>query len=95
MPLTLSEQEQFLRATIDGLSAHICVIDAVGTIIITNRAWNIYGTENNAAEKTNCEGYNYLDVCLTASETEKLDSEEFSAGIRAVIAGILPKFVKE
>jgi signal transduction histidine kinase len=91
----ISEQEQFLRATIDGLSANICVIDAVGTIIRTNRAWNIYGTENNADGKTNCEGYNYLDVCLTASETEKLDSEEFSTGIRAVIAGILPEFVKE
>ena len=36
----LQVQEQFLRSTIDGLSAHICVIDAQGGIVVTNRLLN-------------------------------------------------------
>ncbi len=92
---SLHEQEQFLRATIDGLSANICVVDAEGKIIKTNRAWNSFGTENNADEKTICEGFNYLDVCRTATEADKVDADDSAAGIRAVIAGTLPEFVKE
>jgi PAS domain S-box-containing protein len=91
----LRRQEHFLRPTIDGLNANICVIDAQGKILITNRAWKAYGTENNAVEETICEGFNYLDACKTTIEVEKDDVEEFAAGIRAVIAGTLREFVKE
>ena len=91
----VSDQDQFLRAIIDGLSAHICVVDAEGRIIRTNRAWNTYSTENNADEKATCEGSNYLDACRTDTEAEIVDVEETAAGIRAVIAGTLPEFVKE
>ncbi len=92
---SLLEQEQFLRATLDGLSASVCVVDAEGTIIKANRAWNSFGTENNADKKTICEGINYLDACRTATVADKEDAEESVAGINAVIAGTLPEFVKE
>lgn len=88
------EQEQFIRATIDGLSAHICVINSQGRIIITNCAWNAFGVENNAAENSYGVGSNYLEACRVAGEVTK-DVEETVAGIRSVIAGTLPGFVKE
>jgi signal transduction histidine kinase len=89
------EQDQFYRSIIDGLSAHICVIDAQGIIVITNRAWNTFAIENNAVKGEYGEGADYLSACRAISEDEKVDIEEIIAGIRAVLAGSLPEFVKE
>ncbi len=92
---SLKQQEKFIRSTIDGLNVNICVIDAREKIVITNRAWNDFAVENNAAEGTFGEGVNYLDVCKIISEEDLADIHEFNAGIRAVLAGDLPEFVKE
>jgi len=91
----LHQQEQFFRSTIDGLSAHICVIDAKGRIIVTNHAWEKFGLENNSAGGAFGAGCNYFDACRSTSEDQKVDIEESAAGIRAVIAGTMPEFVKE
>jgi PAS domain S-box-containing protein len=85
----------FLNSTIDGLSAHVCVLDAQGIVVITNRAWNTFAAENNAAEGTYGVGADYLGVCRARSEDQKADIEEIAAGIRGVIDGTLPEFVKE
>lgn len=91
----LRVQEQFARSTLDGLSAHICVIDNDGKIIITNRAWNTFAVENNSFEGTYGEGDNYLGACKVRSEDEKEDIEGIVAGIRGVMTGTQPEFVKE
>jgi len=91
----LLEAKLFIRSTIDGLSAHICVIDTEGIIVITNRAWNRFAVENDAIEGTFGTGADYLGVCRAISEEEKEDIEETVAGIKGVIAGTLPGFVKE
>jgi PAS domain S-box-containing protein len=85
----------FLHSTIDGLSAHICVLDAQGVIVITNLAWNTFAANNNGSEKTCGVGADYLGVCKARSEDEKADIEAIAAGIRGVIDGTLPEFVKE
>jgi PAS domain S-box-containing protein len=91
----LQFSEQFVHSTLDGLSAHICVIDADGSIVTTNRAWKTFATENQAPDGTCCEGGNYLDVCKATTAEEKSDIEEFAAGIRSVLAGSVTEFVKE
>jgi signal transduction histidine kinase/CheY-like chemotaxis protein len=91
----LREQKLFTRSMIDGLSAHICVIDAQGIIVLTNRAWNKFAAENNAAEVKWGEGADYLSFCRGASEDDKSDAEEIAAAIRGVIDGALPEFVKD
>jgi signal transduction histidine kinase/ActR/RegA family two-component response regulator len=92
---TYRERNHFFSSTIDGLSAHICVIDAKGTIVITNRAWNMFAEKNGAPQGTCGEGANYLSVCEAISEEEKTEIEKINRGIRAVIAGTLPEFVEE
>jgi signal transduction histidine kinase/PAS domain-containing protein/ActR/RegA family two-component response regulator len=91
----LREQEKFVRSTIDGLSANICVIDDLEKIVITNRSWNDFAAENSAAEGTFGEGANYLGACKADSEDERAEVGEFITGIRAVLSGTLTKFVKE
>jgi len=91
----LRGQEQFIRSTIDGLSANICVVDAQGIIVITNQAWDVFAAENNAAEGTFGKGVDYLEACKIVSDEDQVDINEFNAGIRAVLRGDVPEFVKE
>jgi len=91
----LLEAKQFVSSTIDGLSAHICVIDAEGKIVITNRAWDKFAAENDAAEGTCGIGADYLRVCIAISEDGKAGIEEIASGIRGVLDGTLPEFVTE
>lgn len=91
----LLEAKLFVNSTIDGLSAHICVIDTEGIIVITNRAWNTFAVNNDAFEGTYGEGADYLGACKAILEDEKEDFEETVAGIKGVIDGTLPGFVKE
>jgi two-component system, chemotaxis family, CheB/CheR fusion protein len=91
----LREQEQFLRSTIDGLSANICVIDAQGTIVVTNRAWNAFAAENDATPGTMGEGVSYLDVCQKVSDHERESVQELAVAIRGVLDGALPEFARE
>ena len=92
---TLLEAELFARLTIDGLSINICVIDAQGRIVKTNRAWDEFAAENNAVPGSFREGINYLDVCRPISDGDAADIAETVAGISGVIDGTRAEFVKE
>jgi len=90
----LREREHFIRATLDGLSAHICVIDAQSKIIITNKAWNDFAIENNAATGTCGTGVNYIEACQTACDNSE-SFDDIATAIREVIDGTITEFVKE
>ena len=92
------KQEQFAKSTLDGQSAHICVINAQGEIITTNSAWDTFAVATNAASGTCCADSNYLDVLnisRVAVEEGQTDAEDFQAGLTAVFEGMLPRFVME
>ncbi len=91
----VGEKELFMRSTIDGLSAHICVIDAAGMIVITNRAWKVFAQENDIDKTLVCEGTNYLDTLKADADDDKEEIEAFANGIRGVLTGELHEFVRE
>ena len=92
---SLRKQEQFARATIDGLSTKICVIDDQGKIVITNRGWDRFAEANNAVVGSGGKGVDYLNVCRITADACATDTEEMVSGIKAVMDGILPAFIME
>ena len=89
----LRTSERFLQSTIDGLSAHITVIDERGEIILTNKAYRDFGELNGIDPHAVSEGCNYFDVCEKASSNKSLEVATLVAdGIRGVISGRLPSF---
>ena len=90
----LREREHFIRATLDGLSAHICVIDAQSKILITNKAWNDFAIENNAATGKCGTGANYIEACQSACDNGE-SFKDIATAIRKVIDGTITEFVKE
>src|SRR5580693_2115672 len=85
------QSRDFFQATLDSLVAHIAVLDAEGEIIITNRAWARFATDNGANARA-CE-QNYLAVSDAA--TGEATAVEASAGLRAIISGRLTEFSLE
>lgn len=91
----LKESERHLRSTLDGLSAHIAVIDESGEIILTNKAYRDFGARNGVEPGAVSEGINYLAVCDTASGGHSQEAAPFAEGIRKVLSGKLSSFELE
>ncbi len=85
----LQEQEYFTRSALDGLSAHICVLDCHGTIIVTNRAWDEYAASNGTPQDACAVGVNYLDTCITASDSGDPDIVNFTGAIKSILDGTM------
>ncbi len=91
----LQHSEQFKQAILDALSAHIAVLDASSTIIVVNKAWNDFAAANPPVNSPIAEGVNYLQVCDLAAGASSEGSQEFAAGLRAVLTGNLEHFALE
>ncbi len=92
---TIREMEKFTRATLDGQSAHICVVDEEGTIIYTNRAWDSFAREHDITPDKTGKGISYLKAFELFSAEPVSRGGAFYEGITAVLDGSLPQFTKE
>ncbi|HKK42086.1 MAG TPA: PAS domain-containing protein, partial [Bacteroidales bacterium] len=88
----LRESERFSRATLDGLSAHIVIIDETGTILHVNKAWRKFAEENATETNCVCEGANYISACNIDSEGA---GKKFASGIKSVLEGKRDEFQLE
>lgn len=91
----LHDSEQFAISTIDALSAHICVIDRAGKIVIVNQAWRNFYEKNFPGHSDSTPGTNYLGVCDKAIGISPEQTASMAAGIRSVIEGERDTFVME
>ncbi|GAB4260036.1 MAG: hypothetical protein Kow0065_10190 [Methylomicrobium sp.] len=92
----LHESRQFAISTIDALSAHICVIDATGTIMAVNRAWrDFYLNEAGEGVCPAAVGTNYLSICESATGDGADEALKMARGIRSVIEGKRDTFMME
>jgi diguanylate cyclase (GGDEF)-like protein/PAS domain S-box-containing protein len=91
----LHDSEQFAISTIDALSAHICVIERSGKIIIVNQAWRNFYEKNFPGHSDSTPGTNYLTVCDNAVGPGSEQAASMAAGIRSVIEGERDTFIME
>lgn len=91
----LLESERFARSTLDGLLAHIAIIDETGAVLAVNKAWRAFAEANATDFGGLFEGANYLDVCDRAAGALSEGAAEFGAGIRAVLRGEQARFEQE
>ncbi|MBI5670234.1 MAG: PAS domain S-box protein [Chloroflexi bacterium] len=88
----LAEAEGFVKAALDGLTAHIAILDDTGTIIHVNKAWRQFGDDNHFDDPNYGIGSNYLTVCDRAGTPDALAVVD---GIRQVLAGQADEFSLE
>lgn len=98
MELELRASHRFTLSVLDGLSAHVCVIEATGVIVAVNRAWLDFAVSNGGSLGTLQEGANYLDVCEFAASMSTPDAAEagqFLVLMREALAGHCTHFQLE
>ncbi len=81
------ETPELTQATLNSLSAHICVIDESGLIIAVNNLWETFAHTNGARIDSVGVGSNYLQVCEGTQGEDRPVALAFAAGIRAVVQG--------
>jgi PAS domain S-box-containing protein len=81
-----------MAAALEGITPEAAILDSAGVIVYVNSAWVKFGVENGSPDPKASIGRNYLDVCLGSSSASDVLAQEAVEGIRAVIAGALPKF---
>jgi PAS domain S-box-containing protein len=84
---SVKDSEQFAHAVIDGLTAHIAILDQDGIIQSVNQAWRNFAEANHPVKSNVAEGANYLEVCDRAIEESSEGAVEFGQAIRDVLAG--------
>jgi PAS domain S-box-containing protein len=75
-----------LRSTMDGLSAHVAVLDETGTIIAVNEAWRRFARSTGFRGPDEGLGMNYLEVCERAAPAS-VGAAHTAAALREVIGG--------
>ena len=86
------ESRRMIVSVMDGLSAHICVLDENATIVKVNQAWRDFAASQGGKSDDCCEGGNYLAACerascLPAPVLPSSEAESFAARLKAVLAG--------
>ena len=83
--ITAMKSSADLQALLDALPEHIAVLDNIGNIQLTNRAWQKFSQLNQGESAKTCAlGINYLDAC---QPMEQPDIAHCRNGIQAVLAG--------
>jgi PAS domain S-box-containing protein len=86
VPAACSGAEDLLRSTLDALSAHVAVLDASGTILFVNRAWQGFARSSGFGEQAYGVGLNYLAVCERAAEASP-DAARVAVALREIMDG--------
>jgi two-component sensor histidine kinase len=88
--------ETWARAAFDALAAHLAVLDARGTIVAVNAAWERFGRMHDASPITwTGIALNYLDVCRRAAAAGNTEAQDALMGLQAVLQGRQASFTME
>ncbi|MFT2721196.1 sensor histidine kinase [Deinococcus sp. A31D244] len=84
-----------VRAALDVMPQQMAVLDTQGVILLCNRAWNDFMTENGGDPATCGPGVNYLRVCENALGPSADEGQEVAGGLRRVLGGQADSFSAE
>jgi two-component sensor histidine kinase len=88
--------ETWAQVAFDALAAHLAVLDAQGTIVAVNAAWERFGRMHDASPITwTGIGLNYLDVCRRAAAAGNTEAQDALMGLQAVLQGRQASFTME
>ena len=86
MEVALLEAHHFLQSVIDGLAAHVCVLDQAGTIVAVNRAWADFAAANGGLPASTGVGASYLRAAAGGA-AQGVPPLDFLPRLQAVLAG--------
>ncbi len=83
------------QAILRALPAQVALLDGSGRVVEVNEAWRHFARINGWSDPNAGVGSSYLAECDAAAGESESDGHAAGAGIRAVLAGIEPRFELE
>ena len=80
-------------AILNGLPAHIALLDAHGVIVAVNEAWKQFGGRDVCQRPGYPIGHNYLATCAATGASP--EAQRIAAGIHSVLSGVQTRFSSE
>jgi PAS domain S-box-containing protein len=80
---------------IDGLTDHVCVLDADGRIAAVNRAWREFAAANPPSPANADVGASYFAACEAVTGADEATARRALHGLRAVADGTMAEFTLE
>ncbi|MCU1668994.1 MAG: Diguanylate cyclase protein [Blastococcus sp.] len=87
-------ESSLIRAVLNALPSRTAILDADGTILTTNAAWNA-GAAPEGQQFVARPGANYLEVCRAAAVAGNPDAPVMADGLEAVLQGRAPFFSRD
>jgi diguanylate cyclase (GGDEF)-like protein/PAS domain S-box-containing protein len=94
MEQQLLNNQAFASSILNSLTAHIAVLDAEGTIILVNTAWQKFA-EQNSLPNASQTGWNYFENSEKGLSEDDKEIIEILEGTKSVLDGKLPTFHTE
>ncbi|NJL32243.1 MAG: EAL domain-containing protein [Phycisphaerales bacterium] len=91
----VEQSRGFLRAVLDTLPTHMCIIDHNGTIIDVNQAWRGFALANHHADPSGGLGTNYLNICQQVHGETHEQAHEVALRLRELLDGKCDSFEVE
>jgi diguanylate cyclase (GGDEF)-like protein/PAS domain S-box-containing protein len=82
-------------AILNGLPAHVALLDGSGIITMVNDAWWKFDRPNVIQGSGFGMGLNYVESCCAATGENSAEAHRVAAGIRSVLSGAQPSFSTE
>src|SRR3984957_12116798 len=83
----LQGSSRLILSALDVLPGDVCVIDAAGLVVMTNKAWRTFVVARGGAGLGVREGDNFFAACRDVNASERAPAEAVAAGLRQVLAG--------
>ena len=88
----LHGSRRVVRSAFDALPGSVCVLDATGIVVMTNRSWRAFATARAGAGLGVGEGDDFFEACRTAGAGERSHALAAAAGLRQVLDGSRPQY---
>jgi CRP-like cAMP-binding protein len=88
----LQGSSRLVLSALDVLPGDVCVIDADGTVVMTNKAWRVFVATRGGAGLGVREGVNFLAACRDVGASEAACAEAAAVGLRQVLSGERERF---
>ena len=84
----LHDSNRIVLSALDAMPGEVCVLDPMGRVVMTNKAWRVSGAAHARAGLDVRAGENFFDACLDAPESERAQANAVAVGLRKILTGM-------
>ena len=88
----LHDSNRIVLSALDALPGEVCVLDTMGVVVMTNKAWRVSGAAHARAGLDVRAGENFFDACLDAPAGERAHANAVAVGLRKILTGMQQSF---